>query len=187
MRRRLSQVLAVVFSLAVVGLLTSSLPEFVPDQFFIRPNSAGVASTKDVTATLIGVETATAVRVVRDGSDDRTLETDDVLVLARVKMVAHGRTFTPVLTFVTADGYTYTDLEQFGFPGAAQVFVGEYNITTYLFEVPRDKVRGGYVGVSAPPGVGVQPVRPVIRYDVGDPRIVDGEVTLPPTEKGVVS
>lgn len=184
MRSLWSKVLAVAVSLAIVGVLTSYLPEYVPDVYQVRPGADGVGQIDEVTAEFVDAAAAAGIRP--DGDDEKTLTGDDAFVVVRVKLVAHGKTFNPAVGLVTADDYSYTPLDEWGYPGIAPVYIGEYNITSYIFQVPRDKVSGATLLVGPSGALGVQTVRPMIAYPLGELELDEGVLDVPPTERGAV-
>lgn len=172
--------LVLVACLVAAGLIRAAIPEYIPEEYDVVADEAGIASQDEVTVQLLDVELADAV-VVRSDWDERRLETDHVLVLARVDVTAHQKTFVARAELRTADGHRYSFLDVMGFPGVRVAYVGSTYTGTYLFEVPADQLDGAWIAIHGQRPTGMLPVSPVLRFDLEDPPH-RGEVELLPDD-----
>ncbi|MCC2594252.1 hypothetical protein LKO27_12630 [Tessaracoccus sp. OS52] len=170
--KRLSAVLTAVVSLLLVGFIRSAVPPYTPDEYDVRPDEAGVGRHEQYTVELLGFHQA--VRLVHERSYETIeLETDHVFVLMEVRVTPHRQTLLPAVELRTPDGYSYDYLDPMGFPVLSTAFVGQTTTATYIFEVPEAKVEGSWVGFHGSRADGLQPVWPVLRFDVVDPEVHD--------------
>lgn len=159
-------VAALVVSLVLVGGIRSAIPEFLPTEYQVRANSDGVVQTDAATVELKDLSSALGVVSSNEfAEDDFTAAPGTVLVLARFTLVAHRETFSTQTQIRTADGFTYEALPILGFPQPGSVYVGQSLTTTFVYEVPVDKV-SGVIGIHGARGDGLQPVSPLMVFDL---------------------
>lgn len=166
--------------LVVAGLIRAAIPDYIPEEYDVVADEAGVASQDEVTVQLLDVELADAVVVPSDW-DERRLDTEHVFILARVDITAHRKTFITTAELRTADGRSYSFLDLSGFPGARVAHVGSVHTSTFIFEVPEEDLDGAWVGFHGQRPSGLLPVSPVLRFDLDDPPR-HGEVELLPDD-----
>lgn len=176
--RHLPAVLTVIVSLLLVGFIRSSTPPYTPSEYEILPDENGVASLETATVEVLGFEVAQDLRVDRE-YESLQLSTEHAFVLMRYRVTPHRETFFARVKLHTADGYTYDFVDVLGFPGLDIAYVGQVTTSTYVFEVPSDKVEGSWIGMHGAREDGLQPVWPLLRLDVVDPETHDGELLLP--------
>ena len=181
MRRR--GVLAMGVTLLSVGLIRSAIPEKLPREREVRPDDAGVARTKDVTIEIVGLDTASSIRLAGGFSDvEFTASPGAILLLGRFALTAHGGRFSVQTQLRTADGFSYESLSVIGFPRVGVADVGTTMTSTYIYEVPKDKVTGDIAIHGSRPD-GLQPIHSVALYKVPDNLDLEpGEASIPAVE-----
>ena len=184
--RRLQGWIAAIVCLAVAGFIRTSIPETIPDTYAVAAEGHGPLKVDRFSAELVDVEVGNQLMSVEDPSV--TLESESMFVVARVRLTAHERTLLPELRLHTRDGYSYSPLEMWGLSSVNAVYVGQWNETTYLFEIPRDKVdEVTSLSVDSGAGVGVSPPRPAVTFDVAALPDPTPTVLVSPTDVGPAS
>lgn len=159
-------VAALVVSLVLVGGIRSAIPELLPTEYPVRADSSGVVRSDAATVELTELSSATTVLSANEYQEDKfTAAPGAILVLARCTLIAHGDTFTTRTQIRTADGFTYDALMIPGFPQPGPVYVGQSLTTTFVYEVPVDKL-AGVIGIHGFRGDGLQPVSSLIVFDL---------------------
>ena len=159
-------VAALVVSLVLVGGIRSAIPDLLPTEYLVRADSGGVVKSDAATVELSELSSATTVLSANEYEEDKfTAAPDAVLVLARCTLVAHGDTFTTRTQIRTSDGFTYEALMIPGFPQPGPVYVGQSLTTTFVYEIPLDKL-SGVIGIHGFRGDGLQPVSPLMVFDL---------------------
>lgn len=154
--------------LVVVGLIRAVVPTDIPFEYNVRPDDQGRVRMDEVSVQLLKVQTASAVRSAVEFSEASYAATPGaVLVVAQFHIEAHGGQFAARSQLRTADGFTYGALDLYGFPSPQPVHVGLGVSTTYIFEVPEDKV-SGVIGIHGTRPDGLQPIAPLIVYGLPD-------------------
>lgn len=172
--------LSLIACLVVVGLIRANIPDELPGEYDVAPDTQGVARIDEATVEVVDIQTASAIRSAEEYSEVLfTASPGTLLVLGRFRIVAHGGVFSARSEIRTADGFRYDALNVIGFPEPGAVHVGLSLTTTYVFEIPADKV-DGVVGIHGSLPAGVQPVIPVIAFALPDDLDESpGEVIVP--------
>lgn len=175
-------VAALIVSLALVGVIRAATPENLPTEFEIHPDRDGVVRSDEVTVELVDLRTASAITSANEYvEEDFIASPDAVLVLARFKLVAHGDSYLPRSQLRTADGYSYEKLTIMGFPMAAGVEVGQSITTTFIYEIPVEKL-SGVIGIHGLRPSGLQPVSPLIVFELPEALDPDPGVAVVPED-----
>ena len=179
---RATGVFALFVCLILVGVIRSAIPDRPVGEYWVHPDENGIARTDDVTVELVSLSVASSIRPAGEFSDARfEASPGAVLVLGRFTLTAHGDVFRAQTQLRTPDGYAYDAVLVQDFPFAS-FDVGFRVTTTFLYEVPVDKL-AGVIGIHNRPKDGLQPVTPVIVYALGDDLVPDpGEVLVPATQ-----
>lgn len=166
--------------LLLVGLIRAAVPTDLPAEYNVRPDDQGIVRIEEVSVQLVDVHTASAIRSVSEFSEKTfTAAPGTVLVVSRFRLAAHGGPFSARSQIRTADGFTYSALSLSGFPSPAVVHVGFPLTTTYIFEIPVDKL-SGVIGIHGTRLDGLQPIAPLISYRLPeDLNRSPGEVVVP--------
>lgn len=177
MRGRGAGWVALAVSLLVVGVVRSAIPPYLPDEYEVTARE-GTASMAEATVELLSVETASAIRAADEWSEAEFVASEGAtLVLARVRIQAHGGPFVVRSQLRTDDGYSYDALPLRGFPQPGLVHVGVALTTTLVYEVPKEKV-SGVVAVHGSRSDGLQPVAPYVAFPLPADLDPDGTESL---------
>lgn len=173
-------VAALIVCLVLVGWIRSATPENLPSEFQIRPDRDGVIRADEATVELLELQTASVIRSANEYVEDEfTASPGSVVVLVRVKLVAHGDSFLTRSQIRTSDGYSYEALGITGFPQPDSVHVGLSKTTSFIYEIPVDKL-AGVIAIHGLRPSGLQPVSPLMVFEL--PTDLDrepGEATVP--------
>lgn len=162
MNRLVSGVATVLVSLLVVGVVRAAIPPYAPDESPVTADGKGVVALEVADIELLDVHAVRRLQSDRDPS--RHLETNDVFVVARVRLTPHGGTLGVLSKLHTADGRRYQTLNVTDFPYAGVAYVGQIVTETHIFEVPEDRLAGAQLTIRGVGEEGVQAIKPVAMF-----------------------
>lgn len=180
--RRVAGVLTIIVSLLLVGFIRSAIPPFTPDEYEVLPDADGVARHEQYTVEVLGFDVADTLIYEREYETVR-METEHAFLVMRVRITPHQLTMLARVTLNTADGHEYQFIDNFKFSTLTVAHVGQTYTTSYFFELPRERIEGSWVGFHGQRADGIQPVWPILRFDVEEPgRHAEYVVPPPATE-----
>ncbi|MFV0428759.1 MAG: hypothetical protein ACK5KO_04960 [Arachnia sp.] len=152
-----------IVSLAAVGLIRMSTPEFANVDFRVNPDANGAVETDSYTVELLRAEAGTTVT----SEHGESLTTAECFVVVTIAAMAHGGPSYPEVILHTRDGLSYHPLDVYSFPTTSGLNVGERVEMDLMFVIPVDQLEGSEVSFDPGTAGSISPVRPEAWFTPG--------------------